>query len=117
MDIRDQPDIYVDLDLLVQDRGVQGTISSGLQREAIPLEFVLVEGAVTGDTLGVLAVDYFQGVRTRIATFKITRIESTGPKQIKVVTTWQAEPWFPKEAILWRTGETELLPKVRVGDQ
>lgn len=116
IDVRFQPDIYVDLDLLVLDHSVQGTISSGPQRDAIPLQFVLVEGAVIGDTLDVLAFDYFQGVPKRIANFKITRIESDSLDQIKVVTTWQAQPWFPKETILWRTGETGLLPKEQASD-
>lgn len=116
MDARHQPEIYVDLDLLVLDRSVQGTIGSGLQRDATPLQFVLVEGAVVGDTLDVLAFDYFQGVPKRIATFKITRIEADGLDQIKVVTTWQAQPWFPKETTLWRTGETELLSKEQASD-
>jgi hypothetical protein len=116
IDARHQPDIYVDLDLLVQDRSVQGTIGSGPQRDAIPLQFVLVEGAVIGDALDVLAFDYFQGVPKRIATFKITRIESGGLDQIKVVTTWQAQPWFPKETTLWRAGETELLSKEQASD-
>ena len=111
IDARYQPDIYIDLDLLVLDRSVQGTIASGPQRDAIPLQFVLVEGAVVDDTLDVLAFDYFQGVPKRIATFTITRIESDSTDQINVVTTWQAQPWFPKKATLWREGETDLLPK------
>lgn len=109
IDARNQPNIYVDLDLLVQDHRVQGTISSGPQHDSIPLEFVLVEGSVIGDGLDVVAFDYFQGIPKRIATFKITRINSKGLDQIKVVTTWQAMPLFPKEANLWRSGETRLL--------
>lgn len=109
VDARDQPDIYVDLDLLVQNRAIQGTISSGPQRNSTPLQFVLLEGAVVGDTLDALAFDYFQGIPARIATFKITRVDSDGLSQIKVVTTWQAQPWFPKETVLWRSGETGLL--------
>jgi hypothetical protein len=111
VDARYQPDIYVDLDLLILDRSVQGTIGTEPQRDAIPLEFVLVEGAVIGDTLDVLAFDYFQGVPKRIATFKISRVESDTSDQIKLVTTWQAQPWFPKQTTLWRAGETDLLPK------
>ena len=116
IDARFQPDIFVDLDLLVLDNSVQGTIGSGPQRDAIPLQFVLVEGVVIGDTLDVLAFDYFQGVPKRIATFKITRIESDVSDQIKVVTTWQSQPWFPKETTLWRTGDTDLLPKEQAND-
>jgi hypothetical protein len=116
IDARFQPDIYVDLDLLVLDRSVQGTIGSGPQRDAIPLQFVLVEGAVMGGTLEVLAFDYFQGVPKRIATFKITRIESDSLNQIKIVTTWQSQPWFPKETTLWRMGDTDLVPKEQAGD-
>lgn len=115
IDARFQPDIYVDLDLLVLDRNVQGTIiSSWAQRDVIPFQFVLVEGNVIGNTLEVLAFDYFQGIPKCIATFKITRIKSDASDQIKVVTTWQAQPWFPKETTLWRTGETDLLPKEKV---
>lgn len=116
IDARFQPDIYVDLDLLVLDGSVQGTISSGPQRDAIALQFVLIEGADVGGTLDVLAFEYFQGVPERIATFKVTRIESGASDQIAVVTTWQAQPWFPKETILWRTGETGLLRKEQASD-
>ena len=77
--------------MLVQDRGVQGTISSGPQRNAIPLQFVLVEGAVTGNSLDALAFDYFQGVPKRIETFKISRVEAKGTNQIRVATTWQTQ--------------------------
>lgn len=111
LDARYQPEIYVDLDLLVQDSGVQGTISSGRQRDTIPIQFVLIEGTAFDDMLDVHAFDYFQGVPERIATFKITRIGSDDVYQIKLATTWQVQSWFPEETTLWRTGETELLPK------
>ena len=116
VDIRFQPDAYVDIDLLVQDGSVQGTISSQQQRDDIPLQFVLIEGAVVDDVLDVLAFDYVQGVRSRIATFKITRVASDGLDQIKVVTTWQALPWFPEETTMWRVGSTELLSKERANE-
>jgi hypothetical protein len=116
IDARYQPDIYIDLDLLVLDRSVQGKIGSGQQRDAIPYEYVLVEGSVRGDTLDILAFDYFHGIPKRIATFKITRIGSDTSDQIKVVTTWQAQPWFPKETTLWRAGETDMLPEEPASD-
>lgn len=106
VDARDQPEIYVNLDLLVQNHTVQGTISSGPQQNSTPFEFVLLEGSVINSSLDVLAFDYFQGIPKQIATFKITRVNSEG---LKVVTTWQALPWFPKETVLWREGDTELL--------
>lgn len=109
VDARNQPDVYVDLDILVQNGLVQGTISSGRQQESIPLQFVLLEGSVNDDTLDVLAFDFFQGYSKRIATFKITKLDSGGLDQINVVTTWQAESWFPEETILWRSGESEFL--------
>lgn len=101
--------IYVTLDLLVRGRSVQGTISSGPQQKAIPLEFVLLEGAVTNDTLDVLAFDFFQGKPMRIATFKISAIESKGLSKIKLTTIWQSQPWFPKETELWSIGKTDLI--------
>lgn len=110
VDARDQPSIYVDLDLLVMDRSVQGIISSGPQRDAIPLEFVLVEGAVVGGTLELVVFDYFQGIQKRIATLKAKRIESRSLDQVEVYTTWQAQPWFPEKTILWRAGPTKLSP-------
>jgi len=111
IDARYQQSIYVDLDLLVQSDGVQGTITSVPQSEAIPFEYVLVEGAVSGDTLNLLAYDYFQGIRKEIATFSVTRIKAEGLDQIKLTTIQQSQPWYPKEATLWRSGETKLLPE------
>lgn len=106
VDARDQPDIYVDLDLLVQNHTVQGTIGSGPKQKGTPFKFVLIEGSVVGDSPDVQPFDYFQGVPKRIATFKITRVD---PENLKIVTTWQALPWFPKDTVLWRAGDTELL--------
>jgi hypothetical protein len=111
IDARSQQEIYVDLDLLVQTNGVQGTIASIPQRNAISFEYVLVEGTVTDDTLNLLAYDYFQGVRKELARFKVSHIQSKELDQIKIVTTWQSQPWYPKEAVLWRVGETKLLPE------
>jgi len=106
VDVSDQPEMYVNLDLLVQNHTVQGTISSGQQQNNTPFKFVLLEGSVINSSLDVLAFDYFQGRPKRIATFKITRVDS---EKLKIVTTWQALPWFPKETVLWREGDTELL--------
>jgi len=110
IDARSQHSIYVDLDLLVQSDGVQGTITSVLQSEAIPFEYVLVEGESDGDSLKIRAFDHFQGIHKEIATFSVARIKSEDLEQIKLTTIWQSQPWYPKEAVLWRTGETKLLP-------
>lgn len=110
IDARYRQDIYVDLDLVVQSGGVGGTIASGPQRDAIPLEYVLVQGTVAGKNLELLAYDYFQGHRREIAKFNVSRIDSDELDQIKLVTTWQSQPWFPKEATLWRNGDSKLLP-------
>lgn len=110
IDARYRQDIYVDLDLVVQSGGVGGTIASGPQRDAIPLEYVLVQGTVVGKNLELLAYDYFQGHRREIAKFNVSRIDSDELDQIKLVTTWQSQSWFPKEATLWRNGDSKLLP-------
>lgn len=111
VDARDQPEFYVDLDLLVYDNNVSGTVTSGPLQDFMPLESVLIEGSVNDDTLDVLAYDHIQGIPKRIATFKITRLGPKSENLIKVITTWQAIPFFTKETILWRAGETEMLPK------
>ncbi|WP_147300299.1 hypothetical protein [Paraperlucidibaca baekdonensis] len=109
IDARYRQSDLIDLDLLVQGRSVSGTVSSGPQQDAIPLQLVLIEGAIVGQSLDVLAFDYFQGVPKRIATFKITRVGEADSEQLKVATIWQAQPWFPKEATLWRAGPSALL--------
>lgn len=110
VDARDQPSISLALDLLVMDRSVQGTISSGPQRNVIPLEFVLVEGTLVNGTLELVAFDYFNGIPKRIATLQAKRIEYGDQDQVEVQTTWQAQPWFPEKTILWRAGPGKLSP-------
>lgn len=109
IDVRYRQDIYVDLDLVVQSGGVGGTIASRPQRDAIPLDYVLVQGSVVGKNLEILAYDYFQGHHKEIAKFTVSR-SSNDLGQIKLVTTWQIQPWFPEEATLRRSGDSRLLP-------
>ena len=109
VDARFQQNSEIDLDLLVQDDSVQGTIASDGIRKRLPLTFVLVEGALKGDLIDAVVFDYVSGEPKLFAKIVISKINYGDGAALKLTTKWQAAPFLPQEAVLWRTGPTRLL--------
>lgn len=109
VDARNQPGVYVNLDLLVYDDGASGNISSSNFPASFPLEFMLIEGTKTENVIRVRVYDYFQGIPKDVARLQIERTSDGETPTIRVKTLWQAMPLFPTEIDLWKVGESEML--------
>jgi len=109
IDARNQPDVYVNLDLLVYDDGASGTISSSNFPASFPLEFMLIEGDRREGVIYVRVYDYFQGIPKDVARLKIDKTSEGDTPTIRIKTLWQTTPLFPLQADLWKVGESEML--------
>lgn len=99
IDARYQPNIYVDLDVVVYDDAVSGSITSSKFPIGFPLDSVLIQGEkISADKIRFEAFDYLGGSRTSLANFEAEIVE--GKAYVRLLS--QATPLFPSHAELWK---------------
>ncbi|MDP2111204.1 MAG: hypothetical protein Q8N48_07655 [Thiobacillus sp.] len=111
IDIRYQPDVYMDLDIIVSDDGVGGTItSSKFLENNFPFDFMLIRGEQVNDNkIQLSAYDYIGGVLIDFAKLEGEIVTTEGVSIIHLRTIWQAIPIFPLQTELWRASASEQM--------